>query len=63
MDTSNMITNYELIEPNYYHIYFSVLYHCLPNATDIFNYFKPIFHMDHDEITEQCERIQYSIFQ
>ena len=64
MDTINMLTDYEIIQPNYYSIYIDIIYHCLPNATDIFAYLHRIFYVDPTYLTpEYCEHIQDSIFQ
>ena len=65
MTTGNMYTtDYDIIQPNYYLIYFDVLYNYLPNATDIISYFTNMIYIDHNYITpEYCEHIQDSIFQ
>jgi hypothetical protein len=55
-------TQYEIIEPNYYLIYFDILYNCLPNVTDVFTNFNGMFSNDPDNLLDQCDRIQYSVF-
>jgi hypothetical protein len=63
MDNYTMGTDYEIIQPNYYDIYFSVLYHSLPNISDLFIYLHVKFYLNTNFITEEhCEHIQDSIF-
>jgi hypothetical protein len=58
-----MWTDYEIIQPNYYVMYFDILYHSLPNIADLLIHLHDKFYLNTNFITEEhCEHIQDSIF-